>query len=240
MIIDHRNHRVLEVLESREKAAVKGYLEKARDRGLLAELEEVTTDMWDGYVEAVAEAFGQGVRVPIDRFHVMANFQDHLARARRDIQRQLAQEEAKALKGSRWLWLTNEQNLKPEQARQLADLCRRFPLLRQLRQQRQTLQALFEDRTTTTADDGAARLRQWIAQTRHLGLQALDRFCQTLERWLDKIANYFINRASNGPTEGFNHGLRALLWRAFGMRNFRHFRARVLHAFGSPQPQKSP
>jgi len=75
VIIDHTNHRVLEVLESRDKARVKEYLEAGRDRGQFAFVEEVTTDMWDGYVEAVKEAFGGKVRVTVDRFHVMQNFQ---------------------------------------------------------------------------------------------------------------------------------------------------------------------
>ena len=237
MIIDHTNHRVLEVLENREKAAVKAYLQAGRDRGQLAALQEVTTDMWDGYVQAVQEVFADAVRLTIDRFHVMQNFQDRLTQARREIQRRLPKEQAQALKGSRWLWVTNDENLTAEQQRQLTALCRQFPLLGQLRQQRQALRRIFQDRHTDTAAQGAQRLRQWIAQARKLGLEALDKFCQTLERWLDKIANYFISRSTNGPTEGFNHGLRALLWRAFGMRNFHHFRARVLHSFGTPQPQ---
>ncbi len=47
-----------------------------------------------------------------------------------------------------------------------------------------------------------------------------------------RIANYFVARQTNGRTEGFNRGLRGLLWRACGMTNFAHFRLRVLHAFG--------
>ena len=43
---------------------------------------------------------------------------------------------------------------------------------------------------------------------------------------------YFDTGLTNGRTEGFNHGLRTILWRAFGMTNFAHFRLRVLHAFG--------
>ena len=34
------------------------------------------------------------------------------------------------------------------------------------------------------------------------------------------------------PSEGFNRGLRATLWRAWGMTNFNHFRLRVLRTFG--------
>ena len=61
---------------------------------------------------------------------------------------------------------------------------------------------------------------------------ALNKFFKTLTNWLDKIANYFHSRSSNGRTEGFNHGLRSILWRAYGMTNFQNFRLRVLHCFG--------
>ena len=94
---------------------MKAYLEAGRSSGRFAALEEVTTDMWDGYVEAVKEAFEGKVRVTVDRFHVMQNFQERLTDARREIQRGLSKEEAKALKGSRWLWQTNEENLTSEE-----------------------------------------------------------------------------------------------------------------------------
>jgi len=213
------------------------YIKPDMLRNQFAALEEVTTDMWDGYVEAVKETFEGKVRVTVDRFHVMQNFQERLTDARREIQRELSKEEAKSLKGSRWLWLTNEENLTTEERQTLAGLCRQFPRLGALRQQRETLRRIFEDHRLQTAEGGERRLRDWIVQARQLGLEALNAFCQTLENWLDKIANYFINRSTNGPTEGFNHGLRAILWRAFGMTNFQHFRARVLHTFGNPKTQ---
>jgi transposase len=232
VIIDHSNARVLEVLESREKPKIYAYLKRERDTGLLAEVIEVTTDMWDGYVEAAREAFGEQVRITIDRFHVMKNFQDQLTAARREIQRHLSPEEAKALKGTRWLWLTNEENLTEEQRTELSGLQEQFPLLGRLREQRERLRDLFEDRTLHTAAAGTKRLRAWMQEAHALGLKALDTFCKTLENWLDKIANYFVERASNGRVEGFNTGLRGIIRRAFGMLNFDHFRLRVLDCFG--------
>ena len=56
MLIDHTNQRVLDVLENRDKTSVIAYLAAGKASGLLAELEEVTTDMWDGYVTAVPAA----------------------------------------------------------------------------------------------------------------------------------------------------------------------------------------
>jgi len=232
VLIDHSNGRVLDVLENREKATVVAWLEAGKASGLLGQLQEVTCDMWDGYVEATKQVFGAAVRITIDRFHVMKNFQDGLSAARREIQRGLDEQQRKELKGSRWLWMSNPENLNVEQQRQLQALQQKFPELGRLAAHREQLRRIFEDRGMTSAEMAIARLRQWSAQGRRLGLKALAKFTKTLENWMDKIANYFVSRSSNGRTEGFNRGLRAVLWRACGMRNFTHFRRRVLHSFG--------
>ena len=234
MIVDHTNRRVLDVLENRDKNTVVQYLHTRKEQGLLAQVEEVTCDMWDGYVGAAQEVFGAAIRITIDRFHVMKNFQEQLTAARRELQRSLSVDEAVALKGTRWLWVTNWDNLTPEQQQTLRALQERFPLLKQLAEQRERLRELFEDRTIRNAAVGQQRLQAWMAEARKLGLAGLERFCKTLTHWLDKIANYFVSRSSNGRTEGFNHGLRSILWRAFGMVNFAHFRLRVLDRFGKP------
>ena len=127
MIIDHDHGRVLDVLGNREKATVLAYLKGAKESGLLAAVEEVTTDMWDAYVAAAREAFGEGVTVTIDRFHVMKNFQDSLTAARRELQRGLSAEAKTRLKGSRWWWVTNPENLREEDRGPFARLRQEFP-----------------------------------------------------------------------------------------------------------------
>ena len=232
MIIDHDNRRVLDVLENRDKATVLAYLKAKKEQGLLAHVEEVTTDMWDAYVAAAKEAFGEKVSVTIDRFHVMKNFQEGLTKARRELQKNLTAEQKAKLKGSRWWWVTNPENMKPENQRAFDQLKLEFPELGRLFEQRESLRAIFEDTSIRTAQEGEDRLRTWMSEVRRLGLKALDTFCKTLTNWLDKIANYFVHRSSNGRTEGLNHGIRAILWRAYGMMNFKAFRFRVLDCFG--------
>jgi transposase len=210
---------------------VVAWLKRAKASGLLSELKEVTTDMWDAYVEAAKEVFGDSVRVTIDRFHVMKNFQDRLNEARREIQNKLPPEKAKELKGSRWLWLTNPQNLTPEKRAELEVLKKKFPALGRLSDHREALRKIFEDGRVRRPDMGEARLLQWCEQGAAMGLKALEKFNATLKNWMGKIANYFVARNSNGRTEGFNRGLRAILWRACGMKNFENFRLRVLYAF---------
>jgi transposase len=232
VLIDHTNQRILEVLETREKPALKAWLKEGRASGLLAELEEVTTDMWDGFTMAVREALGGRVRLVIDRFHVMKLFQEQLNRARCEIQRKLPREAASELKGSRWLWTSNAENLTSEQRQELERLKHRFPELASLAKHRDELRCIFEDRRIKTAAVATLHFRKWCRRGRLLGCKALEPFYKTLENWMSKIANYFVSRSSNGRTEGFNRNLRTLLWRACGMTNFQHFRLRVLHALG--------
>jgi len=234
VIVDHTNRRVLDVLASREKAHVADYLRQKRQEGLLAEVVEVTCDMWDAYANAAKEVFGETCRVVIDRFHVMKNFQDQLTNARREIQRRLRPEDLKVLKGTRWLWLKNEENLTVQEQQELDGLKERFPELKQLAEQRENLRAIFEDRTIMSVEEGRKQLMAWMAEAVKLGLKGLATFCKTLSNWMDQIAGYFVSRSSNRRTEGFNHGLRSILWRAFGMTNFRRFRLRVLDRFGRP------
>jgi hypothetical protein len=138
---------VLEVLEERSKETLMAWLKAARESGLLSALEEVTTDMWDGYVQAVAEVFGPMVRIVIDRFHVMKNFSDCLTKARREAQKQLPPQAATELKGTRWLWMTNPENLEEEERRKLEQIKEKFPPLAALSRQREELNCVRSSRT---------------------------------------------------------------------------------------------
>jgi transposase len=180
VIIDHDNHRVVEVLENREKTTVLAYLTKAKQEGLLARVTEVTCDMWDAYVTAAYEAFGEQVIVTIDRFHVMKNFQECLTGARRELQRKLSAADREELKGSRWLWVTNWENLSAQQQQELEALKKRFPELGKLADQREALRALFNDTTIGNPAAGRQRLQAWLEQARTLGLVALNKFFKTL------------------------------------------------------------
>jgi len=220
------------MLPDRDKARLVAWLQQGKRSGLLSQLVEVTTDMWEGYVNATHEVFSKDVRVTIDRFHVMKQFQERLTQARREIQRTLPKEEAKALKGTRWLWVKNAENLSEQQKQQLEGLKKQFPQLKALAEAREGLRAIFEDRGVLTVQEGKECLRAWMVEVKQLALKALEEFSGTLTRWLDGIANYFATRSSNGRTEGFNHALRSVLWRAFGMQNFENFRQRVLDRFG--------
>ncbi|HZL35078.1 MAG TPA: transposase [Tepidisphaeraceae bacterium] len=156
-------------------------------------------------------SFGPTIRITIDRFHVMKNFQDRLNEARREIQRGLDKERAKELKGSRWLWVTNPENLTAQQCAELEALKKTFPELRRLCEHREALRQIFADKRITTPETAIGRLREWCRIGVEMGLKALKQFNKTMENWMEKIANYFVSRSSkpfasltNGRTKRVN------------------------------------
>ncbi len=99
----------------------------------------------------------------------MKNFQARLEAARRAIQRTLPAEAAQALKGTRWLWVTNPENLAPERRRDLEELKRFLPELGRLHELRESLRAIFEDRRVQRPATAIERLRAWIESARRTG-----------------------------------------------------------------------
>jgi len=59
-------------------------------------------------------------------------------------------------------------------------------------------------------------------------------FVKTLHNWWDEILNYFNERVTNGFVEGMNRAIRAIIWRAYGYRNFDNFRLLILAKYAIP------
>jgi transposase len=89
------------------------------------------------------------------------------------------------------------------------------------------MRRIFESHATK--DLAQKRLDKWrqIAEQEQL----FPEFCKTLSNWTDRITNYFHQRTTSGIVEGINNKIKLIKRRAFGFRNFEHFRIRVMAAF---------
>ena len=180
--------------------------------------------------QAVREELG--FEPTADRFHVQHQFNQRIDQTRRELQRKLPEKDKDALKGLRWILLKPTLKLSEDEIQRLQPARDTFPEIRQLLGCRDPLSALFENPQLDSPQKAKAALEAWMVPTRNLGSQALNKFCDTLTRWIDPISRYFISRANNGRTEGFNRGIRMLVSRAFGLPSFTHLRWRVLGLFG--------
>lgn len=226
VIADIDRKQVIEVLENRLKDTVSAYL-RGLPESVKKSLRYVSMDMWEGYYQAVVEALPKRVKVVVDRFHVMKQLNEALTKCRREIQRGMPKEDRDALKGLRWILVTNESNLDEEQKGQLKELYQKCPELKRCHKLKEEFRDIFEkERTRKTAEK---ELQAWKRRVRGTGLKSLEKFLGTLDHWEEWILNYFSSgKVTNGVVEGLNNKIKLIKRRGYGYRNNGNFRRRIL------------
>lgn len=192
---------------------------------LLPTIHTVCTDMWEGYLSAIADFMVARpeveVRVVIDRFHIAKNYRDafdtlrkqEFRRLRKDLPETTYQE---VVQGMHWVLRHNHANLNEEETARLRLLFHYTPTLHRAYTLREELTAIFNLELSLTA--GQHRLAQWMAKVARSSLTCFDRFLKTLHHHFPEIVNYFDRRASSGFVEGFNNKLKTITRRAYGLQ----------------------
>jgi transposase len=217
---DEQGHPVLlAVLEGREKETVVAFLQSVPQR-LRQTVEEVCTDLYDGYINAVKEVLPQA-RVVADRFHVTKLYRaavDELRKGElRELKQVLKPEEYAAFKGVMWTLRRHRDALTDEELEILKLLFECSPSLHQAYQLREKLTSIFE--THQTKESARRALCAWSNSVKRSGLTCFDKFLGTLENLMDEITNYFISRQTSGWVEGFNNKIKVLKRRCYGITN---------------------
>jgi transposase len=230
VLSDLERRYVLAVLPSREQAEIEKWL-KCLTQEQKQAIRVVSMDMWRPYHSFVKQHLPQA-KIVADRFHVMKQLNDQLTKARRQIQRQAAEDTREALKGSRWLLVQARDTLSAQKEQQLLAVLAADPQLRSAYLLKEEFRLIFE----RIQDQQQARrfLEAWVCKVRFTNNRYLLDFVKTLRNWWQEILNYFDKRITNGFVEGLNRAIRTIIWRAYGFRNFDNFKLQVLAEHGSP------
>jgi len=186
-------------------------------------------DMWRPY-RSVVEKYLPQADIVADRFHVMKQLNEQLSKARRQIQREADETTKAALKGSRWLLLRARSSLNAQQVQQLQTALAADEDLRTAYLLKEEFRLIFE----RIHDQQRARrfLMAWVFKVQQANNPYLLAFVKTLQNWWQQILNYFDERITNGFVEGINRAIRAIIWRAYGFRNFDNFKLQILAELG--------
>ncbi len=103
--------RILDVVEERTEESAQQLLNKARSQQ--KGVEAVALDMWQAFANAVRTVIPQ-VEIVHDRFHVSKHLNEAVDKVRRKANKELQKKGDSRLKGSRYLWLHNEENIREE------------------------------------------------------------------------------------------------------------------------------
>jgi len=109
VLVDRSDGTVIDILDDRKKATLKGWLEDNHRH--LQQLRSVSMDMWEPYITAVSEVLeaAEG-KICFDRFHVASHFGKAVDKVRATEHRALLQGGASPLTRTKYDWLRSRAN----------------------------------------------------------------------------------------------------------------------------------
>lgn len=222
-----RGVKLLAVLPDRKKQTVVAFL-AAIPKRLKGTIESVCSDMYNGFVNAVQEQLPDA-KIVVDRFHVAQAYRKCADTVRkqecRRLKKTLSQSEYQQIKGAMWPFRKSPADLKEEEKQLLERLFRYSPSLRQAYVLREELTQIFDG--DYTKQGAKCAIRAWCKRVKKNGLKAFDSFLNTVETWLDKMTNYFLERLNSGFVEGFNNRAKVLKRRCYGIFDIAHIFQRL-------------
>ena len=191
-----------------------------------AKIKAVAIDMSPAYIEAVSTNLTD-VAIVFDHFHVIKYFNDKLSDFRRELQREIEDEQQKqVLKGTRWLLLKNPKNLDEthnEQERLEAALELNKPLAT-VYYMKEDLGLLWKQKDKETAE---TFLDDWIKRAKVSEINMLKNFSKTLSNHRKGILAYYDFPISTGPLEGTNNKIKTMKRQAYGFRDMEFFKLKI-------------
>jgi transposase len=221
--------RILAVLQDRKKETVKTFFSRIPTR-VRKTVRAVCSDMYDGFINAAKEVFGDKVKIIIDRFHVAKLYRkgvDTLRKAEmKRLKTTLVKEEYAKLKNVMWILRKDTKNLLDEELDVLQLLFMHAPLLEtSYKLSKELTDILNEDRQRSRAK---RKIHAWINRVKQSGLGCFNTFLSTLEERMEEILHYFIHRQTSGFVEGLNNKIKVIKRRCYGILNPDHLFQRIL------------
>jgi transposase len=223
--------RLLYVGLERTADSLRGFFESVSTQ-VAAGLKYVCSDMWQPYLEVLAERAAQAVHV-LDRYHLVARLNKAVDEVRAEEARRLkADGYEPVLKHSRWCLLKRPANLTDQQTVKLRELLKYN--LRSVRAylHKEDLQRLWEYHAPFWA---GKFLGEWIRRVLRSRLEPMKKVARSMRNHMGLILNWFEARGtiSAGSVEGKNYQVKLAMKNAYGFRTFRAIEIALFHKLGA-------
>ena len=215
IVSDQKEGTVLHVGEDRKKATLKAWYESLKQEQREA-IKSVSMD-----INATLESLpGAEEKIAFDKFHVAKYLGEAVDNVRRQEHKALMAEGYEDLKGSKYDWLYNPENMTRKQKRRFKAL--RDSTLKTARAWaiKELAMSLWHYVSKTWARKGWEQWLSWAVRSR---LDPIKEVAKTIKAHLWGILNAVVLKVSNGPAEGLNSRIKMIKVRSRGFRNKQRF-----------------
>jgi len=229
VVSDHVSGKVLHVSDNRKEVSLEGYYKTLSIEQLNA-IRSVSMDMWPAYIKATRGYVPDAdKKIGFDKFHVAKHLGDAVNKVRYQEHKILLSQGKTDLKKTKYLWLTNPDNMDDEKWDKFESL--RTSALKTARAWaiKELAMTLWDYSTRGWAKKAWKKCLNCAMRSK---LEPIKKVASTLKKHLWGILNAIALKVNNGKSEGINLKIQKLKSQACGYRNRERFRNMIYFHLG--------
>ena len=185
------------------------------------------SDMWRTYAD-ISDVWFKNATQIVDKYHWIRQAIWAFENVRKEEQKKLSPELRKYFKRSKSLLIKRYDKLEEEQKQQVnVMLYYSVNISRAYFYKEEFLKIL----NNNDVESAKKAMIKWIENAENCGIPQFEKCAKTMRSWYTGIMNSFSSPLTNGFTEGCNNKIKVLKRNAYGYKNFKRFRNRILHMF---------
>lgn len=226
ILTDPINNIVLDILPKRYEYYLTSYF-KDYSKEERNKVKCFVSDMWKPYEQTANNWFTNATQI-VDKYHWIRQAIWAFERVRKEEQKKLDKDLSKYFKRSRSLLLKRFDNLTDEQKQQVNVMLYYSVNISRAYYYKESFLKILDYKEP---DKAKIALREWIESAENSDIQSFKKCAETMRNWYIGISNSLSSPVTNGFTEGCNNKIKVLKRNAYGYKNFKRFRNRILHMF---------
>jgi transposase len=227
IVMDLDHDRVVHVGDGRSEISLMGFFD-ALGRERWRQIEAVAADMWEPYTTVVERCCARA-SIVYDKYHLIAAYHRVLDALRGEEAQKMST--SSVFKGTRYLLLKPREKLTPEKQHQLDRL---LEINKPLEIAYQLGDALRNFWKFNSLQSLLRSVMQWVEMARQSAIKRLIRFADSLLEHVSGLVNYLFYPISTAKLEALNNLIGLLKRRAFGFRDKRYFKLKIMQLYQGP------
>ena len=216
LFVDMEERKVLFATPGKDSATVAAFAKDLKaHQGDPKAITEVSIDMSPAFIKGVTAELPEA-SITFDKFHVIKLINEAVDQVRR-----LEGKDHPELKGSRYIWLKNPDNLTANQKNTLDAL--NLPKSHLKTAKAYQFRLAFQDFYLQPQEDAKKYLDKWYFWATHSRIKPIIEMARTIRAHQDGILRWFTSQINNGILEGINSLVQAAKAKARGYRSHRNF-----------------
>ncbi len=227
LLTDIDQGRVLDVIEGRTEESAKSLLNTLSENQKKS-IEAASMDFWVPFMNATKDII-PNAEIVHDKYHAAAYLGKAVDSVRKKENGSLLELGDNSLKGTKYLWLTNLENLSKDARKKF----RSFALDELKVGRAWSIKESFKRFWNYKYPVAAVNFfKSWYFWATHSKLKPIIEAAKTLKRHFTGLLAYLKHHITNATTEGLNSKIQSIKSNARGFRNFQNYRITILFHCG--------